>query len=48
MLEHLGWATGLGAAVYFFYSYNLLLQKHNEENKEMHKLIKEIHENTKQ
>ena len=47
MLEYLGWATGLGAAVYFFYSYNLLVRKHIEENKEMHKLIKEIHENTK-
>ena len=47
MLEHLGWVTGLGAAVYFFYSYNLLVRKHIEENKEMYKLIKEIHENTK-
>ena len=47
MLEHLGWTTGLGAAVYFFYSYNLLVRKHIEENKEMYKLIKEIHENTK-
>ena len=33
MLELLGWATGLGAAVYFFYSYNLLVRKHIEENK---------------
>ena len=46
-MDYLGWAAGLGAAVYFFYSYNLLVRKHIDENKEMFSLIKKIHENTK-
>ena len=47
MMDYLGWAAGLGAAVYFLYYYNLLVRKHIDENKAMYKLIKEIHENTK-
>jgi len=47
MLEHLGMIAGLGSVIYFFYSYNISVRKHIKENKEMYKLIKEIHENTK-
>ena len=47
MYEQLGWVAGLGSALYFFYSYNLLVRKHIDEKKAMYKLIKEIHENTK-
>jgi len=47
MLGYFGVFIGLGSTVYFLYSYNLSVRNHITENKEMHRLIKEIHENTK-